>query len=362
MMQIKSRAYSAVGRAVLFLQGARQTLIPSEMARLQLGFRSLDRADYDVSQSMQDVSTLLHLNKPSFVCALDEKVDLRLKVFGQPTFRVSMASQIERRICSSLPKKTSLHSSSAGEIAIIGSFFYANFCHWMCEVLGDLYLLKLLGYEPAAFSAIAVPGKRENWQLETIERLGLVNCIDYSQLADISPEQCVIPLRHKGTVNQLPRWQSRAFQQLLSDEDLSNPPVRDINILYVTRRSAVRRRILNESDLIERLHDHGVVIITLEGMPLAEQIALFRRAKVIMGPHGAGFTNIAFAQQGSKLVDIYPATHKHPCFAILCDQIGVTYLPYWAEAVINPLLDPDEKGCDDIRLSQKDIDAILRLL
>ena len=51
------------------------------------------------------------------------------------------------------------------------------------------------------------------------------------------------------------------------------------------------RRVENESLLVEALRTRWgdrVVSFVGKGMPVAEQIALFRKAAVVVGPHGAG--------------------------------------------------------------------------
>ena len=44
-----------------------------------------------------------------------------------------------------------------------------------------------------------------------------------------------------------------------------------------------------------------------------------------MGPHGAGITNLIFAQPGTFVLELFEPTLKAPCFYILSDCINHKY-------------------------------------
>ncbi|MEN6543660.1 glycosyltransferase family 61 protein [Parvibaculum sp.] len=66
--------------------------------------------------------------------------------------------------------------------------------------------------------------------------------------------------------------------------------------LYVSRngQAGTIRQILNEDELIARLEPLGFQVIDPGTTPLAEQMDTFSRASIVVGPHGAGLTNILF--------------------------------------------------------------------
>lgn len=95
--------------------------------------------------------------------------------------------------------------------------------------------------------------------------------------------------------------------------------------LYVTRESAETRRLLNEHALIDMLqNDYGFVRARNESLSLAEQAALYRNAEVVLGPHGAGLTNIIFAQRPHALIEFYHSI-RQPFFANLAGALDVRY-------------------------------------
>jgi hypothetical protein len=74
--------------------------------------------------------------------------------------------------------------------------------------------------------------------------------------------------------------------------------------IYISRRSASYRRVINEADLELILKRFGFQIFECESMRFDEQISLFKGAEIVCGPHGAGLTNIAFCQKGASVLEI----------------------------------------------------------
>jgi hypothetical protein len=76
--------------------------------------------------------------------------------------------------------------------------------------------------------------------------------------------------------------------------------------IFVSRDDARLRRVLNERDLLLELNARGYERVTLRGMPLAQQVALFLNAEAIAGPHGAGLTHISWCRPGTKVTEFFP--------------------------------------------------------
>jgi hypothetical protein len=66
-------------------------------------------------------------------------------------------------------------------------------------------------------------------------------------------------------------------------------------LIYIKRKVGGWRYLLNEREFEQALSDLGFHIVQSEQMSLVQQVALFRKAKVIVGMHGAGLTNLLFA-------------------------------------------------------------------
>jgi capsular polysaccharide biosynthesis protein len=99
--------------------------------------------------------------------------------------------------------------------------------------------------------------------------------------------------------------------------------------IYISREDAKYRRVLNELELMEYLKPHGFQKITLTGIPLLEQMALFYNAEVIISIHGAALTNTLFCKPNTRIIELcspYLATQQH--FEDIAGCVGLNYSRY----------------------------------
>lgn len=82
--------------------------------------------------------------------------------------------------------------------------------------------------------------------------------------------------------------------------------------------------MVNEEAVVTFLEKHGFELFTLETMSLAEQIALFQQAQVVIGAHGAGFANCIHSQN-IKLLEFFEPDYINICFYRLACSYGFDY-------------------------------------
>ena len=73
------------------------------------------------------------------------------------------------------------------------------------------------------------------------------------------------------------------------------------------------------------LERFGFDIIEAENYSLLEQAAIFKKAKVVMGPHGSGFTNLIFSQPGTVVIELFSSDFVVPCFWTLANLSSLNY-------------------------------------
>jgi hypothetical protein len=76
--------------------------------------------------------------------------------------------------------------------------------------------------------------------------------------------------------------------------------------LYISRRDTNKRPMKNELELTERLEGMGFNSVSLSGMGMAEQVALFARARNIIAPHGAGLSHLLAKRGKAKILELFP--------------------------------------------------------
>lgn len=98
------------------------------------------------------------------------------------------------------------------------------------------------------------------------------------------------------------------------------------NRIFITRRFATNKRnIINEKELIASLRRYGFEVYELASMSFKAQVKLFACAEVILAPHCVGLTNMVFAPDKAKVIEIINPQYKKMCYWYLANFIGLDY-------------------------------------
>lgn len=208
----------------------------------------------------------------------------------------------------------------AGRTAVIASTLGEGYCHWLLDELPRLLLLEktdgvttLIAHteEPYAREALALRG----WPGAVIEpvRRGHWQCDDL-----------IVPT--------LTGWTGRATSrqiQLVTEFTRSLQSADSVagERIYISRTAARRRRVINEAEVAAMLKAVGFTEVRVEELSWREQINVFRRAKLIVAPHGAGLANLIFCQRGTRVIEFFSRAYLNGCFWQLAALQGLDYLP-----------------------------------
>lgn len=192
---------------------------------------------------------------------------------------------------------------------------FGGYFHWLTEALPRIAVLRRLGLGELP---LIVPPALTPVGRESLERLGIDSWIPYED--GVTPDVLVWP-RPPGHTGHPPRWAS-----LWLREQVVGPhaPPADAR-LYVSRRDARSRRVVNEDEVVGRLRRHGFDVVQPERLTFGEQAELFARAAVVVGPHGGGNANVLFSS-GATLVEFFEPGYVNGCFYSLNQALG---RPYW---------------------------------
>jgi capsular polysaccharide biosynthesis protein len=140
--------------------------------------------------------------------------------------------------------------------------------------------------------------------------------------------------------------------------------------IFLSRKDAIRRRFRNEDQLWHKLHDQGFVKAELGRMSLTEQIGCFRGASTIVAPHGAGLTNLVWAEPGTKVIELFSKEYVNACYWLIADMLKLDYAFGIGEATMEQcytnraIMDMDRLGADivfkDINSLADRIDAFIK--
>ncbi|MCS6781778.1 MAG: glycosyltransferase family 61 protein [Gloeomargarita sp. SKYBB_i_bin120] len=198
----------------------------------------------------------------------------------------------------------------------------ANYWHWLINIVPKFILLQQGDVWPKIdYFLVDQPLK----QLEiTLEILGVPQAkriptkFNYSLRSPL----VVVPT----FIREIPPWILDGLRT--SFLPYGQAPLQPHPKVYISRRKAQRRRILNEAQVVDYLVSRGYTVCCLEDLSFLEQVGLFRGARYVIGVHGAGLTNLVWGESGGRVLEIFPAVPCRDCYWILAHQAGWDYY-YW---------------------------------
>lgn len=239
----------------------------------------------------------------------------------------------------------------SGTVAAVTSSTQRFYFHWLLEVLPRLGMLSAL---PEKIDLIYIE-RRHRFQRETLDMLSLGEdqIINSADVAAVSAERLVIPCHQVMNGREIPSWATRYVREqfLPRSEPGLSPGARRI---YISRRSCVHRRLVNEREIAGRLASCGFVEVEAEKLSFREQVRLFRGAEAVAAPHGSGLANIVFCPPGAKVVELFPAANIDLYYR-LSTSLGLSYFYVKSRSG-----DPARLTLDDYRIAWKDLKATLQ--
>ena len=197
-----------------------------------------------------------------------------------------------------------------------------NVCHFLFDHASRLLLYRRAGVDLAAATAIG-PALQTEYQRETVSRAG----VRAWQPTDAPVRLRVGRLFVASTCHHLrhpAHWGARwAVDSVRALFDLA--PREPRRRLLVSRADAGARRIVNEDALAEMLAPLGFETIVPGRLSFAEQIAAFRDATHVVGPHGGGLGNIVFCPPGAHLLEVFHPHYGTWAYAMASGPLGLDY-------------------------------------
>jgi len=228
----------------------------------------------------------------------------------------------------------------AGRFFCPSLFWWQSYYHWICDVLPRFHIF-LENRTPDV--RIILPQGLTELHRQTLEWLGvpLDECVSHTGRRPWKVEKLLYasPVAMTGDheAQSLHWMRARMLQGCLGRSEV--PP--GTRRLYVSRRRAACRRVVNEAEILPVLKHHGFEIIEGEDLGLDEQVRLFSEAAVVVGPHGGGLTNIVWCAPGAKVFEIFEPGSVRRCYWSLCNALGHQHACGIGQAVTESGKEPD---------------------
>ena len=191
----------------------------------------------------------------------------------------------------------------SGKVAVLASYAGRGYYHWMIDLLPRLELIRLTEYNLEEIDKFIVNCYLTSYQIETLTKLGIPKekLILVQFMKHLSVELLILPSL-TNVYQAVPKWSCDFINKSFLDTEHHNH--RGRSRIYISRSIASRRHVVNEAELVGLLKSLSFKIVTLEKMSVSEQARLFQSAAVVIGPHGAGLTNLVFCEPHTKVLEI----------------------------------------------------------
>lgn len=178
-----------------------------------------------------------------------------------------------------------------------------NFFHWLIEFLPRLALYDRCPYLKNV--PLIMPKSSPRFIVDSLRLTGYLPRTIFLDDGTYKFEK--LYLLSMMSANDAISWLNEKFQ---ARQCPSVTPKR----VYISRSDAKIRFVSNESQLQDTLIKFGFTAMEMSKLSLAEQIGVFRAAECVIGPHGAAFTNLAFAQPGSTFIEFFSKGNIHTSY------------------------------------------------
>lgn len=196
-----------------------------------------------------------------------------------------------------------------------------NYCHFLLEAIPRVAVFLAAGHTWADVDHVLVPqffGPSARWVRDRLpippEKIRHVEFGEYLQCNEL------LATSHPGSPRIIPRW-AAAFLRELGGGDARRGDRR----VFIPRR-ATRRRMVNETAIEEMLvQEFGFEV--LADADDTDEIATMQEAALVVGPHGAGLSRIAFCRPGAQIIELLSPAWIEPYYWSLARAGNRTYTP-----------------------------------
>jgi capsular polysaccharide biosynthesis protein len=197
------------------------------------------------------------------------------------------------------------------------------------EYLPKLRLFELYQEETGEEISILVESDPRDFVCNTLEAAGY-DSTQYTEWNKLETRtQKLIVTTHRPhllsnynlSIRDLDWLRDRIRSNVSSSNTNSHTP----NKIYISRQEANKgRKVINQSQLNIILRKHGFETYKLETLSFREQLNIIYNADIIMGPHGAGLSNMIFADN-PIIIELFPGSviRPHIYFCLICSILSI---------------------------------------
>ena len=214
----------------------------------------------------------------------------------------------------------------------IGGMFGFNYYHFVYQLLTRLnYTNDIDSSVPLLLDASArdIPTLKQLVELTNVQKREILYldyecCYEVGDLYYITSPNIIAPniKSKKFDLGKMAAFTSEGLAYLRDALLPHKSTIQTPEYVFIARRKATKRRGYNEQECGETLKKLGFEEVYPETLTLAEQIAVFNNAKIIVGATGAAFTNLIFCSNKTNVVILSNYKVGFPYFSSIASFVG----------------------------------------
>jgi len=214
--------------------------------------------------------------------------------------------------------------------ALTGGGGNNNYFHWIFDVLPRILLFKKYFRNIYKNFFFLIPNFNFKYQIETMKLLALEEKVisnNNNKFLNSKELWCMNAPNFKGSehISKFIIFLLRKTFLFFLKKNKKNKP-KNIWISRDDSNSNLKnyRKIINENELLKFLKEKNFKFICLSNFSFLKQIEFFYNAKIIIGLHGAGFSNLIFCKKNTKVIEIKPKKAQN-IYKNISKKIGLKY-------------------------------------
>lgn len=196
---------------------------------------------------------------------------------------------------------------------------YGDFC--MCVLPRLCRALRALTEKERSAACVALPFSLGIWARQYVELIGIPRERQIDTLSEnfgLSRAGVAVTVNHSSGF-----WASPGdFEDMWEMMPLT-PSASPQRRLMIQRKGS--RPLLQENELFLAIRDLGFELLEDQPRTAREQVEIFREAQYVVGPHGAGLSNILWGPRTLGLMEVQSVSWVFPSFRLLCAMRKAPY-------------------------------------
>ncbi|TGE14048.1 glycosyltransferase family 61 protein [Hymenobacter elongatus] len=239
-----------------------------------------------------------------------------------------------------------------------GGAAVGNYYHWLIDSLPRLHLLKEAGLWDSV-DYFLIYDRNRRFVVDSLLAMGIrpEQLLDLSTHRHLVADRLVVTSPVRGSGTHTPEWACSFLRRALLP---AAAPETFSPYVYLSRSDAPARHVLNEAAVEEMLRPYGFQTHVPGQYTLAQQIALFAGARLVVAPTGAALANLVFVPPGTPVIELFPKHFTVVEYPELCHRLGLPHQFLVADAARGELHSRREGWREDLTIDLVALEHCLR--